>query len=161
VARRRRVPADNTVVGGMNTLRELLVFGFVAAFIVIYGDFVWDIWQARIDGKPAPKFNDGVVSFAGALAGVLGSAFALALGVEKRAQPSPTGFMASVRKRFLGLSISITFGIWAYALVGAAAAVTSFVNLEETPDPIKALSSVFVGYILALASTAFRAIRTP
>src|SRR5215213_6974231 len=64
------------------------------------------------------------------------------------AKRSPTGFMASVRKRFLGLSISITFGIWAYALVGAAAAVTSLVNLEQAPDRIKALSSVFVGYIL-------------
>jgi hypothetical protein len=52
-------------------------------------------------------------------------------------------------------------GVWAYALVGAAAAFTAFVNLDETPDPIKALSSVFVGYILALASTAFRAIRAP
>jgi hypothetical protein len=154
-------PPGDTIVGGMRTLRELLVLGFVAAFVVVYGSFIWDIWLARIDDTDPPRFSDALVTFAGSLAGVLGSAFAVALGVSKPRVAEPEGRLAGARKRFSGLSISVTVGIWAYAFVGAAAAFTALVNLEETPDPIKALSSVFAGYILALASTAFRAIRAP
>jgi hypothetical protein len=154
-------PPGDTIVGGMRTLRELLVFGFVIAFVAVYSDFIWDIWRARVDDSTPPRFNDGLVTLAGALAGVLGSAFAIALGIAKPAVDEATGRLAGVRNRFGGLSVAITFGIWAYAIVGAAAAVTAVVNLDETPDPIKALSSVFVGYILAVASTAFRAIRAP
>ena len=154
-------PSGDTIVGGMRTLRELLVLGFVAAFVAVYGTFIWRIWEARADGAAPPQFSDGLVSFAGALAGVLGSAFAIALGVAKPdVTERPEGRMARTRKRLGGISLSVTVGIWAYALVGAAAATTALVNLEETPDPIKALSSVFVGYILALAATAFRAIET-
>jgi hypothetical protein len=148
-----------TIIGGMRTLRELLVLGLVAAFVVVYGSFMWDIWQACVNGADPPGFNDGLVNFAGALAGVLGSAFAVALGIAKPPVTAPEGRLAGARKPFAGLSI--TLGIWAYAFVGAAAAATALVNMEETPDPIKALSSVFVGYILALAATAFRSIRTP
>jgi hypothetical protein len=152
-------PAD-TIVGGMRTLRELLIVGFVVAFVLLYGDFIVDIWRARMDERPPPAFNDGVVTLAGALAGVLGTAFAVALGVAKPAvMRDATGRLAGARNRFAGLSPSLTLGIWAYALVGAAAAFTATVNLDETPDVVKALSSVFVGYILALASTAFRAVR--
>ncbi len=146
---------------GVRTLRELLVVGFVAAFVLIYGDFIVDIWRARKEGAPPPTFNDGLVTLAGALAGVLGTAFAVALGVSKPAGGTTSGRLASVKSRFAGLSVSLTLGIWAYAIVGAAAAFTAVINLEETPDPVKALSSVFVGYILALASTAFRSARAP
>jgi hypothetical protein len=153
-------PPD-TIIGGLRTLRELLVIGLVVAFVLLYGDFIVEIWQARLDNNWPPKFNDGVVSLAGALAGVLGTAFAVALGVAKpAANTNTTRRMAAARNRFSGLSLSLTLGIWAYAIVGAAAAVTATVNLEETPDPVKALSSVFVGYILALASTAFRPVRS-
>lgn len=153
--------SGDSIVGGMRTLRELLVVGLVAAFVVVYGDFMIDIWDARRDGEQPPGFNDGLVAFAGALAGILGSAFAVALGIAKPEVDERQGRLAGARNRVRGLSLSVTLGIWAYAIVGAAAAVTALVNLEETPDPIKALSSVFVGYLLALASTAFRAVRAP
>jgi hypothetical protein len=54
-------PADS-IVGGMNTLRSLLVLGFVAAFVLVYGNFIWDIWQARVDETAPPQFNDGLVN---------------------------------------------------------------------------------------------------
>lgn len=148
-----------TIVGGMRTLRELLVLGLVVAFVVVYGTFIWEIWEARADNAAAPRYSDGLVAFAGSLAGVLGSAFAIALGIAKPAVDQPTGRFARIKRPFAGISLSITLGIWAYALVGGAAAATALVNLEETPDPIKALSSVFLGYLLAVASTAFRAAR--
>lgn len=153
-----RQPAPS-IVGGLATLRELLVLGFVAAFVVVYGDFILDIWDAE-KGRP-PHFDTGLVTLAGSLAGVLGSAFAVALGVAKPDAQAPQGRLAGARARLAGLSISVTVGIWAYAIVGAAAAITSIFNVDETPETVKALSSVFVGYILALASTAFRAIRSP
>ncbi|MBA3382778.1 MAG: hypothetical protein H0T97_13085 [Actinobacteria bacterium] len=145
----------------MRTLRELLVLGFVAAFVVVYGDFILEIWRARANGASPPRFNDGLLTFAGALAGILGGAFAIGLGIAKPVGSTRGGRLGPARNRFSGLSLSVTLGIWAYALVGAAAATTTLVNLDETPDPIKALSSVFVGYILTLGSTAFREIRPP
>lgn len=47
----------------------------------------------------------------------------------------------------------MTFGIWAYALVGGA--VTYFLNQGETPAEIKALAVAFAGYVLALVTTAY------
>jgi hypothetical protein len=146
--------AEESIVGGLRTLKDLLIVGFVAGFVVIYFDFIWDIWHAK-DGVP-PRFNDGLIAVAGSLAGVLGSAFALALGIAKPGARREEGAPA---KRFEGISIPITVGIWAYATIGAAAVLTAVLRIDETPDVVKALSSVFAGYILALASTAFRAIR--
>lgn len=99
-----------TIVGGMRTLRELLILAFVAAFIVVFGDFIRDIWKAE-EGQP-PQFNDGLVALAGSLAGVLGSAFAVALGVAKPAAEQIQGKLARPRRKLAGLSISVTVGIW-------------------------------------------------
>jgi hypothetical protein len=84
----------------------------------------------------------------------------IALAIAKPPVTAPEARLARARTPLAGRSISLTLGIWAYASVGAAAAATVLVAMEETPDPITALSSVIAGYILALAATAFRAIRT-
>jgi hypothetical protein len=149
--------STQSIVGGMRTLRELLIIGFVLAFVAVYADFMRDIWRAG-EGDP-PEFNDALVTLAGSLAGVLGSAFALSLGVAKPPGEVKAGRLsARVKRPFAGLSLSVTLGIWAYALIGALAAATTIFNIDETPEAVKALSSVFVGYILALASTAFRSV---
>jgi hypothetical protein len=49
----------------------------------------------------------------------------------------------------------LTFGIWAYAIVGSAVALTYVFNQGHTPDAIKALAVTFAGYILALIHNAF------
>ena len=120
---------------------------------------MFEIWSA--DGNKPPKFDDALLSVAGALAGVLGSGFALALGVKKPDDVAPpSGRFASLKKKTAGISVPVTFGIWAYAIIGAAAAVTVITNLGESPEVLKALASVFAGYILAFASDMFHKIRT-
>jgi len=150
-------------VWGGRKLLEILVLGFVGAFIAVYADFIWEIWRARANGSPSPEFSEGLVSFAGGLAGILGSAFAVAFSRPDQEERTETANAESresrIWRRISGLSFCVTVGIWAYAVVGGAAAVTALVNLDETPDPIKALSSVFIGYGLALSSTVFRSTR--
>jgi hypothetical protein len=48
----------------------------------------------------------------------------------------------------------MTFGIWVYAFVASAVAITYVLNPNETPGPIKGLAS-FGGYVLALITTAY------
>src|SRR5436190_2137136 len=80
-------PPDETIIGGAALLKELLIIGFIVAFVAVYGYFIVKIWQAAA-GKP-PSFSDASVALAGSLAGVLGSAFALALGVAKPGNAAP------------------------------------------------------------------------
>jgi hypothetical protein len=48
-----------------------------------------------------------------------------------------------------------TFGIWAYAVVAAAVALTYVVNQNQRPNAIKALAVAFAGYVIALINTAY------
>lgn len=48
-----------------------------------------------------------------------------------------------------------TFGIWVYAVVGSAVAITYVVNQNETPGTIKALAVAFGGYVIALVTAAY------
>jgi hypothetical protein len=148
----------DSIVGGAETLKQLLMFGFVSAFFVVYGYFVVEIWDAP-DGRP-PDFDAGLISLAGALAGVLGGGFAIALGVEKPSNAPSPRLLGRLGDPFKGLSLVVTLGIWTYAVIGAAAAVTTFMNLNETPEVVKGLSAVFVGYVLSLAAGSFRTVRT-
>jgi hypothetical protein len=47
-------------------------------------------------------------------------------------------------------------GIWAYAVVASAVAITDVVNQNETPSTIKALAVAFAGYVIALVNAAYR-----
>ena len=81
-------PADHTEaspepddgIAGKSVLRGLVVYAAVLAFACLYADFVIVIWQARGMASLEPA----LLTAAAALAGVLGSAFALRVG-----NPSP------------------------------------------------------------------------
>ena len=49
-----------------------------------------------------------------------------------------------------------TFGIWVYAIVASAVAVTYVLNQHETPGTIKALAVAFGGYVIALVTAAYK-----
>ena len=48
-----------------------------------------------------------------------------------------------------------TFGIWLYAFVATAVALTYILNQTETPATIKALAVAFAGYVIALVNSAY------
>lgn len=129
-------------------------------------------------GKP-PAFSAAMVTAAAALAGILGSAFALVIGApttitneglqQTIADAQDPSTEKHVQRRGLWLwkllslepggttraSRPLTFGIWAYATVGSAVAIVYFLNQSETPDSIKALATAFAGYVVALMTAAY------
>jgi hypothetical protein len=50
----------------------------------------------------------------------------------------------------------LTAGIWVYALVATAVAITYAVNQNETPDSVRALAVAFGGYVIALVTAAYK-----
>jgi hypothetical protein len=166
-------PTDG--IAGMSSLKGLLLYGATLAFVGLYGYFIIKIFGAP-RGTP-PTFGTTTVGAAAALAGALGSAFALeigaptgeqevnqALGAVASGAPRASRVLARVR-RVLSLapgsthdaSWPKTFGIWAYAAVAGAVAFTYVVNQHETPPAVRALAVAFAGYIVALISAAYKA----
>jgi hypothetical protein len=166
-------------IAGMSVLRGLVVYAAVLAFAALYVDCIYLISQAKPNSTP--NIAATLTSAAAALAGVLGSAFALRMGnpgsqavinqqlaqhLDRTVASNSRGWWdtpAGKLRLVLSLEPSapnqkswpITFGIWVYAIVGSAVAVTYALNQHETPGPIKALAVAFAGYVIALLSVAF------
>jgi hypothetical protein len=164
-------------IAGLPVLKGLVLYGAVLTFAGIYIDFIVRISLAG--GRP-PSFDPVLVSAAAALAGVLGSAFALEIGTPadpKATNPSLKQALAAAAasdsrtvicsariRQLFSLEPSSTktsswpksFGIWAYAVVGSAVALTYVLNAQQTPNAIKALAVSFGGYVIALVTSAYR-----
>ena len=165
-------------IAGKSVLRGVVVYGAVLAFAGLYVDFVILISQSTGMASIEPA----LLTAAAALAGILGSAFALRMGnpspqavinqalktrIDNINNPDISSTAADKMKRIIqeGLSLEvsapskpswpITIGIWVYAIVGSAVAVTYALNEHQTPDPVKALAVTFAGYVVALLSVAF------
>lgn len=166
------VTDNNDRIGGMSTLRGLIVYGAVLAFAGLFIDFMVIISTAKAGSKP--PIDATLISAAAALSGVLGSAFALKIGVS----PSPATVnralaahlddnsrnqVAARIHQALSLEPSattdkswpLTFGIWVYAAVAAATVSVYILNQNETPSSVKALAVTFGGYVLALLNMAY------
>ena len=163
-------------IGGMSALRGLLVYAAVLAFAGLYIDFIVVISNSRSGVTPA--IDGTMISAAAALSGVLGSAFALKIGVTPTSAQINQGlarhatqakhkglaskFAVTVR-RALSLeperpdanSWPLTLGIWAYGAIATAVAVAYVLNQNETPGAVKALAVTFAGYVLALIHMAY------
>ncbi len=74
------LPRDDPAprIAGLSTLKGLVLYGAIVTFAGLYVDFIVQITTARTG--TAPKLDASLVSAAAALAGVLGSAFALEIG---------------------------------------------------------------------------------
>jgi hypothetical protein len=159
-------------IGGMSTLRGLIVYGAVLAFAGLFIDFMVVISSARAGTKPS--IDATLISAAAALAGVLGSAFALKVGVPPSpaavnrklaahlSDPASNRVAARIRQAVslepsttTDVSWPLTFGIWVYALVATATLVVYVLNQNETPSSVKALAVVFGGYVIALLNMAY------
>lgn len=165
-------------IAGLSALKGLILYGATLAFAGLYAYFIAKILAAS-SGHP-PKLDTALVTAAAGLAGVLGSGFALEIGsptAEHATNPALKTAVAAARKRkgsprkraltrlrqALSLEPALTdaaswpktFGIWVYAVVASAVAVTYVLNQHETPSAIKALAVAFAGYVISLISTAY------
>lgn len=160
----------NDGIAGMSAMRGLLLYAAVLLFAGLYVYFMVIISAAKPGAKPT--IDASLISAAAALSGVLGSAFALKLGVA----PNPSqvnsrlaadaaragtshasALLAGFRKALslepagtTGKSWPLTFGMWAYAVVASAVVVVYVLNQNETPGAVKALAVTFGGYVIAL-----------
>jgi hypothetical protein len=174
-----RPPAQEAAVpgiAGLSALKGIVLYGAVLTFAGLYTYFIVRIFQAPA-GKP-PHLDTTLVSTAAALAGVLGSAFALEIGVptakgatnanlghalKAAADGSAKDRVLAAGRRILSLeppstgaaSWPKTFGIWVYALVASGVAVSYIINQNQTPPSIKALAVAFGGYVIALVTAAY------
>jgi hypothetical protein len=168
-------PGIASRIAGLPVLKGAVLYGATLTFAALYADFMANIFSAT-DGTP-PVFDAALVTTAAALAGILGSAFALAIGVPttdastnshlgikdgKKPKTAREKLVVLIRKIFSidpsavdKASWPMTFGVWAYAIVGTAVAITYVLNPGETPEAIKALAVAFAGYAVALVTTAY------
>ncbi len=163
-------------IGGLSTLKGLVLYGAIFTFAGLYIYFIVKISNATAGTHPA--LDATLISAAAALAGVLGSAFALEVGTQTdesstngALDKTVTAARGSVRKQTLArvwqaLSLDPrnvsspswpkTFGIWVYAITASAVAITYVLNQNETPSAIKALAVAFGGYVIALVTAAYK-----
>jgi hypothetical protein len=158
-------------IAGLSVLKGLILYGAVLSFAGLYIYFIVKIFAA---GKGAPNLDSALVTAAAALAGVLGSAFALQVGtstdvtdtnaelLSAKTDHTKSNFLTVIRQ-VLSLEPSDvnspswpkTFGIWVYAFIGTAVAITFVCRQSETPGTIKALAVAFGGYVITLVTTAY------
>lgn len=164
-------------IGGLSTLKGLMLYGAVFTFAGLYIYFIVQISDAAA-GKH-PSLDTALVSAAAALAGVLGSAFALEIGAPTDENSTNTALEqtiaaagTNVGKKTLARIWQLfsldqrnvnspswpkTVGIWVYAIVGSGVLVTYVLNQSETPDAVRALAVAFGGYVIALITAAYKA----
>ncbi|HWF36173.1 MAG TPA: hypothetical protein VG295_12420 [Solirubrobacteraceae bacterium] len=169
------VASVNDGIAGMSAMRGLMLYGAVLAFTGLYIDFIVVISSAKSGIKP--NIDATLISTAAALSGVLGSAFALKIGVRPsagavnrelaahaaRAQAKRASTIVAGFRRALSLEPSgsgakswpLTFGIWAYAIVASSVVAAYILNQNETPGAVKALAVTFGGYVIALINMAY------
>ena len=160
-------------IGGLSVLKGLLLYGASLTFAGFYGYFMEEIVSAP--SGHAPAFAPALVAAAAALAGVLGSAFALVIGLPTDPAGVNKTLGAEIDKppekrrrgvwlwRFFSLepagtdraSWPLTVGIWAYALVASAVAIVYFLHSAETPPTIKTLAVAFAGYVITFVTAAY------
>jgi len=166
---------DAPRIAGISALKGLVLYGAIVTFAGLYIDFIVQITKAH--AHAVPNLQAALVSAAAALAGVLGSAFALEIGTttHERATNSKlsdaadqaTTFQQKTATRIwqvlslepkntTSASWPKTFGIWVYAIVASAVAITYVLNQDETPQTIKALAIAFGGYVIALVTAAYK-----
>jgi hypothetical protein len=151
-----------TRVVGTDLLKSLILVGFVLAFIVLYFRFALDVVNAA-PGHP-PRIDPSLTNVAGGLAGILGTGFALALGVAKTDDSHTNrlmsgNFLGGPGGPFEGVSLAVSFGVWAFPVVAFGVGAVVLTHLSESPPVLTTLVSVAAGYVLAFATAAFRSVR--
>jgi hypothetical protein len=141
----------------LNIVTDLMLFGGVAFFLAAYAYFFWDIWTQKFANVPhLPNFDPDLVYAVGLVGGILGTYFAVAIGIQRTdaSDKQPLGLGDSLLKAHVAELLG-TIAVVAYFLVGVWSLVTVWFCKEQSPDTIKAFASIFGGYFITLFSGVF------
>lgn len=133
-------------------LKIALMAAALLGFIALHVTFLAQILRAH--GAP-PDLDTVWVNIAATLSGVLGAAFAVAMGVKDSLNGSGLRTL-----RVSGTDVILTIGIWVYAVFGVVSVVVYATNSDETPGSVSSLALIFIGYVAALLSNAYKAVLT-
>ena len=162
-------------------LRLFVLWGALGVYVVIWVSFFWEIWTASSNSAvdPSPK----AIYIVSVLGGVLGTSFAVALGVQREdanedvsqmrlgnTLVGPSAGKSTTGQREAGAAQSneesansrtptpesiATAALFAYAAVGFAALATVLFRSAQSPEVVESLAVVFTGLVIALFGTAF------
>jgi hypothetical protein len=132
-------------------LRTFLIIVGVLGFAALQTYFLVSIITASTNHPP--NFADPLVPIQSALSGALAAAFAVALGVK-----DTTGNPGFAAFRAISQPLVLTVGIWLYAVFGVLSVVVYVIWHAETPGAVASLALVFVGYVGAVLSNAYKTI---
>ena len=173
-------PPDVSRIAGLPILKGLLLYGATATFVAIHLYFVIEIWGATRRSAALQRRAPQGRRRTGRRARVGLRTVRRSTDASAGRQPAPragrdheqpegqeplrSSASISIRK-FLSLeppnkdsaSWPLTGGIWAYACVAGAVAVTYAMNANETPADLRTIAVAFGGYVIALVTAAFAA----
>jgi hypothetical protein len=134
-----------------------MLIGCLLVFAGLYVYFIIKVWTA--DGDQVPDLDNQLIYAASALGGILGTFFAVSLGIQRN-DPSTDQSKLHLGPTLVGVDAGLapilaTVALWTYAAVGVAAGATAIFQAAQTPDPIKAIAATFGGYALAVFGAAF------
>lgn len=139
-------------------MRSLIVFLVIvvciAGFVGLWASFVRRTWRAE-----APVTLDSVlVGVANTLTGLLGTAFAVALGIDKTQDDQETVHgpfdVGDIFSSHDWVESAASAAILAYFFVGVAVLGTWLVKRTVAPEPVKNFATLFTGYLIAVLTVA-------
>jgi hypothetical protein len=137
----------------------LLVLGALATYGVLWGIVFWKIWDAGLDDGTAPDISRTLLYVIGVIGGILATAFAAALGIERR-DPDRDPRTLSLGSTVVGTTPArrgkatalATFSVWSYAVIGAFAALTVLVFQDQSPSDVKTAAAAFATAVSGLVA---------
>lgn len=137
-------------------LRVVLELIGLALYIGLWGFFV--IRTLIAPQNQPPSFNPVLVGFANGLAGLFGAAFAIALGIDSTEDPNeslrgPFDVADVLTTEWWSENISAVCVVL-YLLVGVAVLLTYLFRSDRSPELIKNIAVIFVGYVLSILAIA-------
>jgi hypothetical protein len=139
-------------LNGVKLLRFVLIIGCMLAFAAAYVYAAWQVWTAS--GDTSADLNKGILYVGAALGSVLGTYFAVALGVQSETS-GPDKIGEALTNAEGPPALLATGALWIYAAVGIGVGVTVVINPGESPQELQALAAVFGGYVLAVFGAVF------
>jgi hypothetical protein len=126
---------------------------------VLWGIVFWKIWNAGLDDGTAPDISRTLLYVIGVIGGILATAFAAALGIERRdsnRDPRTLALGSTVigttpARRGKATALA-TFAVWMYAVISAFAALTVLVFQDESPSDVKTAAAAFATAVSGLVA---------
>ena len=131
--------------------------GAIGAYGVLWGIAFWKIWDAG--NGPAPNISHTILYVIGVIGGILATAFAGALGIERR---DPHRDLRTLRfgSTVLGTTpahkgkatATATLAVWLYAAIGAWGLLTVLVHQVQSPPEVKTAAAAFATAVSGLVA---------